>query len=124
MSGKPGMRSKLRRTLPSRYGPNFVEVLDGRCRLAKEVRHRLQILMSDLGGEDNLSHQQRSLCARSVWLELVIGSEEARISSGEGIDHALHTQLIASLVRIYRLLGIRRVAREARLSDYLKRGES
>jgi len=53
----------------------------------------------------------------------MVEHEEARIGEGEGVDGALHTQLVGSLVSIYRLLGIRRVAREARLSDYLKGGK-
>ena len=39
------------RTLPVRYGQNFAAMLDGRCRLAREVRDRLQALIADLGGE-------------------------------------------------------------------------
>jgi hypothetical protein len=53
----------------------------------------------------------------------MVEHEESRIAEGGGIDGALHTQLLGSLVSIYRLLGIRRVAREAKLADYLKRGE-
>jgi hypothetical protein len=59
------------RTLPAQYGPNFVAMLDGRSRLAREVRNRLHTLMSDLGGEDSLSHQQRSRAhARCGWNSL------------------------------------------------------
>jgi hypothetical protein len=121
MPSRPGTRNRLKTTLPVRYGKDFVTLLDGRCRLSREVRERLQALTDDLGGE--LSHQQRSMCKRAIWLELMVEHEEARIGEGGGVDGALHTQLITSLVGIYRLLGVRRVARQTRLSDYLRRGE-
>jgi hypothetical protein len=111
------------RTLPAQYGPNFVAMLDGRCRLAREVRDRLQGLVADLGGESGLSHAQRSLCKRAIWLEIVIEGEESRIGSGGGVDIAPHTQLVGSLLAIFKALGLKRQAREAKLSDYLKRGE-
>ena len=124
MPSRPGTRNRLKTTLPVRYGKEFVTLLDGRCRLSREVRERLQALENDLGGGSALSHQQRSMCKRAIWLELIVEHEEARIGERGGVDGALHTQLVGSLVSIYRLLGIKRVAREARLSAYLKRGES
>ena len=123
MSGKPGMKSKLMRTLPVRYGQDFAAVVDGRTRLGREVRDRLQALVIDLGGDDALSHAQRSLCRRAVWLELCIENEETRIAEGGGIDIAPHTQLVGGLLAIYKALGLKRVAREARLSEYLRRSE-
>ena len=124
MSGKKGMRSGLSRVLPVKFGVDFARTVDGRSLLGRAVRTRLQNLIDDLGGEGTLSHQQRSLCVRAVWLELVLQEEEMRIAEGAGTDPQLHTSLIGSLVSIYRLLGIKRVAREVRLADYLKKGES
>ena len=121
MSGKPGMRSQLRRTLPVRYGQDFAAVMDGRTRLGREVRDRLKALVIDLGGDDTLSHAQRSLCRRAVWLELCIEHEETRIAEGGGIDIAPYVALVGSLVNLYRVLGVRRVAREARLHDVLRK---
>jgi len=95
-------------------------VLDGRCRLAREVRTRVQALFADLGGEGAaLSHAQRSLIRRAVWLEMVLEGDELRIGEGEGVDIAPHVALVGSLVSIYKTLGLKRVAREARLKDYL-----
>lgn len=107
--------------LPVKFGVDFARTVDGRSLLDRAVRCRLQNLIDDLGG--TLSHQQRSLCTRAIWLELVLQGEEMKIAEGAGTDTQLHTSLVGSLVSIYRLLGIKRVAREARLSDYLKRGE-
>jgi hypothetical protein len=124
MGGKNGLRPKLPRLMPVRYREDFAAVMDGRSRLAREVRDRLSALVADLGGEDALSHAQRSLCQRAVWLELCIEHEETRIAEGGGVDIGPHTQLVGGLVGVYRLLGLKRQAREARLSDYLRRGES
>jgi len=124
MSGKKGMRSGLSRVLPVKFGVDFVRTVDGRSVLGRAVRCRLENLFDDLGGEGTLSHQQRSLCTRAIWLEFVLQDEEMKIAEGAGTDTQLHTSLIGSLAAIYRLLGIKRVAREARLSDYLRRGES
>ena len=57
-------------------------------------------------------------------MELLLENEEARIAEGQGIDIAPHVALVSSLLGIYKALGLKRQAREARLSDYLKRGES
>lgn len=40
-----------------------------------------------------------------------------------GIDIQPHTQLVDSLLAIYKALGLKRQARQTRLSDYLKKGE-
>ena len=122
MPSRPGTRNRLKTTLPVRYGQDFVTLLDGRCRLSREVRERLQALTSDLGGETELSHAQRSLCRRAVWLELLIEHEESRCAEGQGIDIQPHAQLVGSLLAIFKALGLKRQAREAKLADYLKRG--
>jgi hypothetical protein len=119
MPSKPGMRNRLRHTLPTRYGQDFVASLDGRFRLSREVRRRLEALVSDLGGESALSHAQISLCRRVTWIELMIEHEEARMGEGQGIDIAPHVALVGSLLGLYKTLGIKRVSREARLKDYL-----
>jgi hypothetical protein len=124
MPSKPGMRNRLRHTLPAKYGSDFVATLDGRFRLSKEVHRRLQTLIADLGGEGAMSHAQISLCRRAIWLELVIEGEEARIGSGGGVDIAPHTQLVGSLLAVFKALGLKKQARQVRLSDYLKKGES
>jgi hypothetical protein len=124
MPSRPGTRNRLKTTLPVRYGQDFVALLDRRCRLSRTVRDRLQALVDSLGGESGLSHQQMSMCKRAIWVELLVEDQESRVAAGEGVDGALHTQLVSSLLSLYRLLGVKRQAREASLTDYLKRGES
>ncbi|MGH8538376.1 MAG: hypothetical protein ACREXM_18500 [Gammaproteobacteria bacterium] len=107
-------------TLPADYTPDYTDKLDGRTRLGRQIRDHFNALATDLGGVDHLSHQQRSLCRRAIWLELLLEHEEARIGEGRGVDIAPHTQLVGSLLAIYKALGLKRQAREVKLSDYLK----
>ncbi|MGH8489577.1 MAG: hypothetical protein ACREXS_12120, partial [Gammaproteobacteria bacterium] len=108
-------------TLPADYTPDYTDKLDGRTRLGRQIRDKYSALVQDLGGEDHLSHQQRSLCRRSVWLELMLEHEESRIAAGEGINIAPHTQLVNSLLHVYRALGLKRQARDITLHDVLRR---
>ena len=123
MSGKKGMRSSLKSVLPVKFGTDFAETVDGRSLLGRAVRDRIERLHQDLGGAAHLSFQQLSLCQRVVWLDLLLSNEEARIARGEGVDIPAHTQLVSSLLSVFKTLGIRRVARQAKLADYLRKGE-
>jgi hypothetical protein len=122
VGGKHGPRLKLPRQMPIRYRQDFAAVMDGRSRLAREVRDRLTAMLTDLGGEGILSHAQISLCKRAVWLELCCEHEETRVADGCGIDIGPHTQLVNTLVGLYKTLGLKRQAREASLTEYLKKG--
>jgi hypothetical protein len=117
-------RTTLSRVLPVRFQGDFLERVDGRSLLGREVRMRIEGIEADLGGPDALSHAQRSLVRRAVWLELCAEQDETRIAEGGGIDIGPHTQLVNTLVGLYKTLGLKRQAREARLSDYLKRSET
>ena len=110
MSGVPGQQTTKATDLPSRYDERFIVQLDGRFRLAREVRDRLAAVYADLGGEDRLSYLQRSLVKRYVWLELHHEADEARIAKGEVVDVGKHTQRLNSLIGLARTLGIERRA--------------
>jgi hypothetical protein len=118
------IKTRLRKELPVKFGKNFVEQMDGRSALGKEVRCRIEAIEADLGGPDTLSHAQRSLVEHAVWVDLALSNEECRIARGEGIDIGPHTQLVNTLVGLYKTLGLKRQARQIGLADYLKRGES
>lgn len=105
---------------PAAYTPDHADRLDGRTKLGRQIRDHFNALATDLGGVDHLSHQQRSLCRRAIWLELLLEHEESRIAEGRGVDITPHTALVGSLLAIYRALGLKRQAREIRLNDYLK----
>jgi hypothetical protein len=56
---------KIPRQMPIRYRQDFATVMDGRSRLAREVRDPLSALLADLGGEDVVSHAALSLISES-----------------------------------------------------------
>lgn len=124
MTGKTGMKSGLMRVLPVRYHVDFARTVDGRSLLGRAVRDRFNSLVQDLGGPDHLSHQERSMCMRATWLQLLLEHEETRIAEGGGIDIPPHVALVNSLLQVYRALGLKRRAKEVKLADYLRRGES
>jgi hypothetical protein len=124
MAGKKGMRSGLKSVLPVKLGIDFAEQVDGRSLLGRAVRDRLDRLYQDLGGIDALSFQQQALATRAIWLDLLLTNEEAKIARGEGIDIEPHVKLCGSLLSIFRALGLKRVARNARLHDVLKKGKA
>ena len=123
MTGKTGLKSGLMRVLPVRYHADFAKTVDGRSLLGRAVRDHFNSLVQNLGGFDHLSHQEVSMCMRATWLQLLLEHEESRIGEGQGIDIAPHVALVSSLLAIYKALGLKRQARETKLSDYLKRGE-
>jgi hypothetical protein len=124
MSGKKGARSGLMRVLPVRYHADFAETVDGRTLLGRAVRDHFNSLVQDLGGPGRLSHQERSLCMRATWLQLMLEHEESRISDGQGVDIGPHVALVNSLLQVYRVLGLKRREPAApTLRDYLQRGD-
>ena len=121
MAGKKGAKSQLSRVLPVKFEESLVSALDGRSRLGREVRERLQAMTNDLGGRGTLSHAQYSLAKRGVWLEMLLEAEELRIAAGQGVDIAPHTQLVGALLSIYKALGLKRQPKPTpSLSDYLE----
>lgn len=106
--------------LPDRYDALWIERLDGRTRLAQSVRDRYAALTADLGGDDALSYQQRSLAKRALWIEASIESQEAALSRGEDVDAGRMTQQVNTLIGLYKTLGLKRQAREVSLTDYIK----
>lgn len=109
--------------IPREFSADWIERLDGRTRLAQAVQHRLAALSADLG--DDLSYQRQSLAKRAIWLEALIEQQEAALSRGEEIDTGRMTQAVNSLIGLFRVLGLDRVARDVpTLHDYLRKGSA
>lgn len=124
MAGRKGQKSQKPAEIPAKFSENFLEGLDQRCRVAKELKARLDELMQDLGGEGALSYQQKSLCKRAVFLEATIESREAAIAKGETVDLGPLVQAVNSLIGAFRILGLHRRSKEINLHEYLRqRGE-
>ena len=110
----PSPRTPTLARIPDRYSPDFADRLDKRTSIAKAIRGRIESIEGDMGGADALSHARRSLVRRAVWLEAIIEHTEQKLAAGEGIDAGSHTQLVNTLLGLYRLLGLERRQRPAR----------
>ena len=100
--------------IPQKFTPGFIAALDGRTGVAQEMRERFSELTRDLGGADQLSYQQRSLCERVLWLEHWIRVQETALARGDNaaFDVGRYTQASNAIQGIYAKLGLRRVARD------------
>lgn len=107
-------RDKIVITLPAGYRPGFAEELDRRTVMGRAVHDRIEAIEQDLGGGDTLSHTQRSLVRRAVWLEMVIEAHECSIAGNLSIEVGGYSQVLNSYLGVCRLLGIARRQKPAR----------
>jgi hypothetical protein len=105
---------KLLAQLPADYTADFMERLDQRTVLGKAVVARFTAVVSDLGGEDNITTVKRSLARRFTWFEVMLEGMECRMAAGEQIDIGAWTQLTNSWLGIARMLGLERKAKRVR----------
>ena len=125
MSGKPGQKGTKPTVVSGQFTPGFLADLDGRSVVARWLKSNLDTLMTDLGGADTLSYQQRSLCERVIHLEALIRNTETRLAQGEDVTPSSYGQLLNSLVGLYRTLGIeRRTTEVVDLRHYLESREA
>ena len=110
--------------LPASFRPNFMEEMDGRTAIARAVRERYEEIVTDQGGEANLSAIKRSLVRRIVWQEIMVESIEAEIAAGHPADMDALTKLSNSYVRLAKTIGLNRQARRVqRLRDIMSAGD-
>ena len=111
---------KNAQTIPADFHNGWLDSLDYRTAMAREMRGRFVALTNDLGGADRLSYAQRSLCERALWLEFWLASQERSLASGAEFDAGKWTQACNSLQGIFTKLGLRRKARDVpSLPEYL-----
>lgn len=107
--------------IPPKYSADWLEKLDGRTSLARAVNDRYHDLTQDLGGNDRMSYQRRSLCKRIVYMECVIEQQEAALSRGEEVDQGRLTQAVNTLIGLLKTVGLDRQARDVPdLATFLK----
>jgi len=123
MAGMRGQQTTKATEMPSQYEPGWIAKLDQRYTLGRAIKARLKASMTDLGGPESLSYQQRALCQRVVFMEGVLESHEAAFIRGRKIDTSSYVATINSLVGLLKALGLKRVAREATLQDVLRKDQ-
>lgn len=98
--------------VPGQFVNGWLDALDGRLTLARELRERYQVLTDDLGGADHLSYAQRSLCERALWLEFWLARQEQELAAGKDFDAGKWTQACNALSGLFAKLGLERRARD------------
>jgi hypothetical protein len=115
---------KNAQTIPPQFNNGWLDALDFRTAMAKEMRDRFVALTNDLGGADRLSYAQRSLCERALWLEFWLASQERSLAAGAEFDAGKWTQACNALQGIFTKLGLKRVPRDVPdLSQWLRERE-
>ena len=109
----------------AKFAHGWLDDLDGRLFLAKELRQRFKTVTNDLGGVDSLSYAQRSLCERALWLEFWLSTQEKDLANGDHFDVSRWIQAANSLQGIFAKLGLERVAKNVPdLQTWIKRREA
>ena len=124
MAGKHGQRSNKPTEVPAAYAPDFIATLDGRGRVARELRSRLTLLYNDIGGESFLSYQQKSVCERIVHVEALLQSMEYDMANGKEVPLGNYIQGINTLVGLFKTIGLERRTKELSLREYLSNKEA
>jgi hypothetical protein len=106
-----GKSEKLLAALPTDYCADWLERADKRTKVWRAATEREAALVSDAGGDENLSHARRSLIRRAVFLELLAETQEMKFTAGEPLDIGAYTQAFNSMLGAYRVLGLERRAR-------------
>lgn len=111
--------------VPKQNTAGWLDSLDGRYGLARELRQRFAEVCSDLGDETALSYMQRSLVERALWLEYWLTQQERELMQGAQFDVSRWIQACNSLQGIYSRLGLERRAKDVpSLGEYMADRES
>ena len=69
------------RSLPAKYEINLLQKCDRRSEVYRKLKRSYDAIVSDLGGESELSHAKLMLVERLVFLEAVLETLEHQIAS-------------------------------------------
>ena len=105
---KAKSRAVKRRSLPERFEAGWLAKMDTRVALVRELRARLDALASDLGGMDQLSYQERSLCERAIFVEYLLAKQERDLIEGKEFDQGAWVQSVNALSGLFNRLGLQR----------------
>jgi hypothetical protein len=111
--------------VPAQFSRGWLDSLDGRLGLARDMRARFDAIASDLGGIKELTYARRSLIERVLWLEFWLAKQERELAEGRDVDMGRYTQGVNSLQGLFLRIGLDRVARRVpSLTEYLQRREA
>ena len=94
--------------VPKRYQPGWIESMDRRRALARDMQARHREICDDLGGADCLSYLSRSLIERYLWLEYWLAEQERALADGGEFDIGKWTQAANAAHGLANRLGLQR----------------
>jgi hypothetical protein len=101
-------------------GRRLLPGVDGRSAPARRYQDIVASLVSDAGGNAEMSEARRQLIRRFAALAVCAEALEAKLANGEAIDLAEHCTISSTLVRLAHRLGLNRHAKMIpSLADYL-----
>ena len=125
--GKTPETPNNRKEVPSQFRRGWLDELDGRLGLARDIRGRFDEIAADLGGIEALSYARRSLIERALWIEYWLAQQERELADGrlEGFDAGKYVQAVNGLQGVLAKVGLDRVARRVpSMSEFLQRREA
>jgi hypothetical protein len=124
MSHDSPSNPQKQRAVPAQFRRGWLDELDGRLGLARDLRARFDEIAADLGGIERLSYAKRSLIERALWAEFWIAQQERELSRGGEIDVGRYTQAVNVLQGLFSRIGLDRVARTVTLHDYIRQRDA
>ena len=104
---------------PDRYAKDFIHEMDGRVRVVKTIREDLDALYAALGGKENVSYMEQTLCQKVIYLKWLTGKKEAAMIHGGSIDETSYLNAVNCLSGLLTKIGLKRRAKTLNLKDYL-----
>ena len=104
---------------PDRYAKDFIHEMDGRVRVVKTIREDLDALYAALGGKENVSYMEQTLCQKVIYLKWLTGKKEAAMIHGGSIDETSYLNAVNCLSGLLTKIGLKRRAKNISLKDYL-----
>ena len=104
---KKDRKAKTPATLPARFEPKFLESVDGRQTVIKEIKKRLERLKQDCGCD---SFQKEILCERAVFLSTLLQTQEIAGYESKPLDQGSYVQTCNGLLGILKALGLNKAA--------------
>ena len=97
------------------YCASWLDNLDGRTELAKDLRQKYRNLASTCGDPKYLTHQHNSFITRILWLEYWLEQQEAKLASDVEFKAGQWIQGTNALIGLYsRLEEITKHTQKAR----------
>ena len=116
VKGREQRRKEI--AIPQTFVPKFLDDLDQRCGITKEIKRRYETLVEDTGAD---SYQQEMLCQRAIFVGVQLETMECMAAESGKFDPGIYTQMTNSLLGLLKALGLdRKIKDAASLKTYME----